>query len=594
MPKLAAMRYNRSSENNIHLIYLESGLVIHFMKLATKLTWMMLIVLLLVGSSIGFFGYHAAYKQIDEAAGIELVGCANITTGLIDPADISALAAGDTSKLSAIENRIGWIIQHKPIFKEAFILSLDGKVLAADQRFKDRGYKAGDTFYFSDEDKAMITTMKHSAYSKVYTYQGTSLKTGYGPIYQDHDPTKPIVALMAISFDGPLIQERTMDIIIQPFIISGSILIVAIIAAYLLIRRMTSPLTRLSGSVNTVAKGDLSREPLLLKSKDEIGTLARDFNEMTLNLRNLITQVNDTSMLVASSSQELSASAQETNRAGEHSVNVTIELADGAHTQLQNLEGSYKAVQDMSHFITEIADNADSAMNNAALNAQKARTGRESMDSTTSQMSVVSGSISDLSGIINTLGSHSKEIENIVATIASIAEETNLLSLNAAIEAARAGEEGRGFAVVAGSVRKLAERSAKSAGQIGELVSLIVNQMDKAGETMLRSTHEMTQGKEMIIAAGLSFSEIENSVSEMSSQSQQISATVRELALISDSLVVAIQNIVAVSNQTAEGAETLSASSQEQLAAMQEVESSATFLSSLAEKLQVLVENFKI
>ena len=578
----------------IHLIYLESGLVIQFMKLATKLTWMMLVVLLLVGSSIGFFGYQAAYKQIDEAAGIELVGCANITTGLIDPADISALAAGDTSKLSAIEERIGWIIAHKPIFKEAFILSLDGKVLAADQRFKDRGYKAGDTFYFSDEDKAMITEMKHSAYSKVYTYQGTSLKTGYGPIYQDHDPTKPIIALMAISFDGPLIQDRTMDIIIQPFIISGSILIVALIAAYLLIRRMTSPLTKLSGSVNVVAKGDLSREPLLLKSKDEIGTLARDFNDMTLNLRNLITQVNDTSMLVASSSQELSASAQETNRAGEHSVNVTIELADGAHTQLQNLEGSYKAVQDMSQFITQIADNADSAMNNAAINAQKARTGRESMDSTTSQMGVVSGSITDLSGIIQTLGSHSKEIENIVGTIASIAEETNLLSLNAAIEAARAGEEGRGFAVVAGSVRKLAERSAKSAGQIGELVSLIVNQMDKAGETMRRSTDEMTQGKEMIISAGHSFTEIETSVSEMSSQSQQISATVRELALISDGLVVAIQNIVAVSNQTAEGAETLSASSQEQLAAMEEVESSATFLSSLAEKLQVLVESFKI
>lgn len=555
---------------------------------------MMLIVLLLVGSSIGFFGYRAAYRQVDEAAGIELVGCANITTGLVDPADISALVSGDSSKVAAVEDRISWIINHKPIFKEAFILSLDGTVLAADKSFKERGYKAGDTFYFSDKDKEMITSMKHSAYSKVYTYQGTSLKTGYGPIYQDHDPTKPIIALMAINFDGPLIQTRTRDIIVQPFIIGASILVVAIIAAYLAIRRMVRPLTKLSSSVNNVAKGDLTREPLLFKSKDEIGTLARDFNEMTSSLRYLITQVNDTSMLVASSSQELSSSAQETNRAGEHSVNVTLELADGAHTQLDNLEGSYKAVQDMSRFITEIADNADSAMNNAASNALKARTGREAMDSTTSQMQVVSGSITNLSAIIDTLASHSKEIESIVSTIASIAEETNLLSLNAAIEAARAGEEGRGFAVVAGSVRKLAERSAKSAGQIGDLVSLIVNQMDKAGETMRRSTDEMQQGREMIMSAGQSFSEIEVSVSDMSSQSQQISETVRELALISDGLVTAIQNIVAVSNQTAEGAETLSASSQEQLAAMQEVESSAAFLSSLAEKLQVLVENFKI
>ncbi|AOK92120.1 methyl-accepting chemotaxis protein [Paenibacillus polymyxa] len=564
------------------------------MKLATKLTWMMFIILLLVGSSIGYFGYRTAYHQVDEAAGIELVGCANITTGLIDPADISALVSGDNSKLAAIENRIGWIVAHKPIFKEAFIISLDGKILAADANFKQRGYQAGDSFYFTDEDKKMITTMKHSAYSKVYTYEGTSLKTGYGPIYQDHDPTKPIVALMAINFDGSLIQERTLDIIVQPFIIGGSIFIVAILVVYLLIRHMVSPLTKLSASVNTITKGNLTHEPLLFKSKDEIGTLARDFNDMTMNLRNLITQVNDTSMLVASSSQELSASAQATNRAGEHSVNVTIELADGAHTQLENLEGSYKAVQDMSRFISDIASNADIAMNKAADNVQKARLGRESMDSTTSQMGVVSESIGDLSSIIHTLGSHSKEIENIVGTIASIAEETNLLSLNAAIEAARAGEEGQGFAVVAGSVRKLAERSANSATQISELISLIIAQMDKAGETMKRSTDEMMQGKELIISAGRSFSEIEVSISDMSSQSEQISATVRDLALISEGLVEAIQNTVMVSNHTAEGAKSLSASSEQQLAAMQEVESSAALLSSLAEKLQVLVENFKI
>ncbi|WP_340397511.1 methyl-accepting chemotaxis protein [Paenibacillus sp. FSL E2-0202] len=564
------------------------------MKLATKLTWMMFVVLLLVGSSIGFFGYRTAYKQVDEAAGIELVGCANITTGLIDPADISALLAGDQSKLEAVEDRIGWIVAHKAIFKEAFILSLDGKVLAADSSFQARGYKAGDTFYFPAEVKQHITESKHSSYSKVYTYEGTSLKTGYGPIYQDHDPSKPIVALMAINFDGSIIQDRTQDIIVQPFIIGASILVIAIVAAYLLIRRMISPLTKLSKGVNLVAQGDLTHNPILFNSKDEIGTLARNFNDMTQSLRLLITEVNETSMQVASSSEELSASAQETNRAGEYSVNVTIELADTANSQLQNMEGEYKSVQDLSHFITEIAGNADNAMNNAVSNANKARTGREAMDSTTQQMRVVSDSITDLALIIETLGGYSKEIENIVGTIASIAEETNLLSLNAAIEAARAGEEGRGFAVVAHSVRKLAERSAHSAAQIGQLVNIIVNQMDQAGETMKRSTEEMEHGREMIATAGQSFSEIEMSVSGMASQSQQISGTVRQLSLISDRLVTTLQNIVNVANQTASSAETLSASSEEQLAAMEEVESAAAFLSSLAEKLQILIERFKV
>ncbi|WP_025691643.1 methyl-accepting chemotaxis protein [Paenibacillus zanthoxyli] len=564
------------------------------MKLATKLTWMMLLVLLLVGSSIGFFGYRAAYNQLDEAAGLELVGCANITTGLVDPGQISALAAGDTSNLGEIEDKIGWIVAHKAIFKEAFILSLDGKILAADMNMKARGYKAGDSFYFSDEDKSMITKMKHSTYSKVYTYQGTSLKTGYGPIYQDNDPTKPIIALMAINFDGPLVKERTLDIIIKPFIIGASILVAAILIAYVLIRRMVSPLSKLSLAVNQVAHGNLTQELPANNSKDEIGTLTRDFNEMTGNLSRLITEVNETSLQVASSSQELSASAQETNRTGEHTVGVTIELAEGAQVQLRHLESSYQAVQEMSRFIDEIAQNADKAMNDAVKGADKARTGRDSMDSTTRQMTIMSGSIEDLSGIIHTLAGHSKEIESIVGTIASIAEETNLLALNAAIEAARAGEEGRGFAVVANSVRKLAERSGDSARQIGELLGLIVAQMDLAGETMDRSNVEMKQGTLMVANAGQAFSEIEGSVSGMAAQSQKVSETMRQLAEIADGLVEAIQSTVSVSNQTAANSESLSAASQQQLAAMQEVEASSAFLSSLADKLQRLVEQFKV
>lgn len=564
------------------------------MKLATKLTWMMLLVLLLVGSSIGFFGYRAAYNQLDEAAGIELVGCANITTGLVDPSQIAGLASGDTSNLNAIQDRIGWITGHKPIFKEAFILSLDGKILAADKNMQARGYKAGDSFYFSEKDKEMITSMKHSTYSKVYTYEGVSLKTGYGPIYQDHDPTKPIIALMAINFDGSLVQDRTLQILVQPFIVGAIILIIAILTAYILIRRMVSPLSKLSRSVNHVAHGDLMQESLVLNSKDEIGTLSRDFHEMKENLTRLITEVSDTSAHVASSSQQLSASAQETNRAGEHSVNITVELAEGAQAQLRHLESSYQAVQEMSRFIAEIAANADQAMSDAVSGAEKARLGRQSMDSTTSQMTIMSEQLTGLSGIIGTLAGHSKEIESIVGTIASIAAETNLLALNAAIEAARAGEEGRGFAVVAGSVRKLAERSGDSARQIGELLGLIIAQMDLAEETMNRSTVEMGHGTEMVAAAGSSFSELESAVTGMASQSREISDTVRQLTEIADGLVEAIQSTVSVSNQTAQGAESMSATSQEQLAAMQEIEASSAFLSSLADKLNGLVEQFKV
>lgn len=564
------------------------------MKLATKLTWMMLLVLLLVGSSTAFFGYRAAYKQVEEAAGIELVGCANITTGLLNPSDIAGLASGDSTKRNTIQKTIGWIVEHKPIFKEAFILSLDGTILAADSHLQKRGYKAGDPFYFSDMDKKMITGMKHSTYSNVYTYDGTSLKTGYGPIYQDHDPSKPIIALMAISFDGSIVQKRTMDVVLQPLLIGTVILIIAIAAAYLSIRRMTLPLTRLSQSVNRVAQGDLTQNPVLLDSKDEIGTLARDFNGMTHNLRLLITEVNDTSHQVAASSAELTASAQETNRAGEHNTTITLELSDGASAQLHHLEGGYQAVQDMSRLISEIAKMADTALTHSSTNAEKARTGRDVIDSATGQLMTMSGSMSMLSGIIHRLSGHSKEIESIAAVISSIAEETRLLSLNAAIEAARAGTEGRGFAVVAQSVRKLAERSAESSAQIGGLIQRIVGQMGRATEMMTHSNQEMEHSSALMDRAGTSFSEIEHSVSDMAEQSRQISSVVGQLADLASGLVTAIRDIVQVSNQTAASAESLSASFEQQLAAMEEVEASASILSALAEKLRCLVERFAV
>lgn len=570
------------------------------MRLATKLTWMMLVVLLLVGSSLGFFGYRAAFQQIDEAAGIELVGCANITTGLVQPEDIASLAAGDNSRLEAVENSINWINDHKPIFKEAFILSLDGTILAADDNMKSRGYKAGDAFYLDEQDRQRITDHQdgqhyhHSTYSKIYTYEGVSLKTGYGPIYEDHDPGKPIIALMAINFDGPLVQERTQEIILKPFLIGSVILVIAIAAAYLLIRRMVSPLSKLSASVNRVAQGDLSQEPIVLNGKDEIGKLSSDFNQMTASLRDIITEVNETSMQVAAASQELSASAQETNRAGEHSVNITIDLAEGAQVQLRKLESGYRSLQDMTRFIGEISDNAGRARSAADANADQARLGRNAMDSTANQIEIVGTGIATLSDIVNQLAEDSKEVANIAGTIAGLASETNLLALNAAIEAARAGEEGRGFAVVAGSVRKLAERSSQSAAQIGQLLDETLTQMDKVGELMAQSKEEMQHGGEMIRSADRSFAEIEGSTAGMAAQSGQISDTVAELSRIADGLVASLQSIVDLSNQTAEGSVSLSASAQQQLAAMEEVEASSAFLSSLADKLHVLVERFKI
>ncbi len=564
------------------------------MGFARKITAGIIGVLLLVSALIGFFSYQTAYRQVEESVGIETVGCANITTGLVDPGVIEQLAKGENSGLGALEERLNWTVNHKSLFKEVFILSLDGKILAADKNIKQRGYKAGDDFYFTADDHDMIMHSKHSVYTKVYTYDGVGLLTGYGPIYKDHDPAKEIVGLMAINFDASIIHERVWDILTLPFIVGGGVFLLAIVAVYLFIHRMVRPIEQLSRQVNLVAQGDLTVKPLSIASKDEVGTLSRDFGNMTVHLRQLISEVNETSMQVASSSQELSASAEQTGKASEQTVYITQELAEGAEKQLHSLEQSSTTLQEMSAFISRIVDTADHVSEEARISALAAKDGVSSIQLGVQQMNTIEDKIVNLSSNIEQLSNHTREIQNILDIITEIAAETNLLALNAAIEAARAGEHGSGFAVVASSVRKLAERSAESTKQISSLITFIINQMEATSDTMEVASHEVKLGAELVGNAGNSFLEIQRSTKNSADAVENISETFHQLSANSKLLVEAIEQLVVVANGTVDGTQTMSAASEEQLAAMQEVDASATFLSGLSERLHTLIDRFKV
>lgn len=564
------------------------------MGFAKKITAGIIAVLIIVSGLIGFFSYETAYRQVEESVGVETVGCANITTGLVDPAVIASLAQGDTSGLAALEDRLNWTVDHKALFKEVFIMSLDGKILAADQHLKARGYQAGDDFYFDEADRNMILDTKHSVYTKVYSYEGANLLTGYGPIYQDHDHTKEIVGLMVINFDASIIKERTWDIIALPFAIGGGVFLLAILVTYVFIHRMVRPLVKLSRSVNRVAEGDLSLNEAPLTSKDEVGKLSRDFSNMTASLRQLIAEVNDTSTQVAASSQQLSASAEETGQAGEQTVHIIQDLADGAEVQLQSLENSSAALQEMSDFIDQIVGKVDSVSSGANSSAEASKEGVTSMQLGVTQMNKVEDKIMALATSIDKLSGHSKEIQSIVDVITEIAAETNLLALNAAIEAARAGEEGRGFAVVANSVRKLAERSASSARQVSELITLIIQQMESTADTMSEATEEVKLGTNMVDQAGSSFEAIYQSNQSSAIAVEDVRKTIHQLSENAQVLVQSMEQLVHFANATVDGTQTISAASQEQLAAMQEVDTSATFLSGLSEKLHTLIDRFKL
>lgn len=564
------------------------------MGLASKITYSLIALLLVMGMILGIFSYQTAYEQVKTSAGVELVGCANITTGLVNPSDVEQLLQGNNAGLASMEQRLNWTVEHKSLFKEVFLLSLDGKILAADQNVKARGYQSGDNFYFDPVAQQMIKEQKHSMYSDVFTYDGVELMSGYGPIYKNNDSSQDIIAVMVINFDASILNERTWDTLSTPLMIGGGVLLATALLIYLLVHWMMRPITLLTAEVDRVTAGDLTIKSLPWTSKDEVGRLARSVETMVAQLREMITKVNDASLQVGSSAQELSASSEETSKASEQAVMIIQEMSDGAERQLQSLESGSATIQDMAAHLSRMTEHAHEAARIARQSSSFALTGGQSVALSNQQMNAMDARISELSTIIQSLTGFSAQINGILGVITSIAGETHLLALNATIEAQHAGEHGRSFGVIAQSVRQLSERSTASVKQIADIVSVVVQQMQLASEMMQTTSGEVVHGTELVRSAGEAFVAIEQSARQTETAIAEVAGAADHLLQRSDHLVQSMNELVEVADTTVDGAQSMSAASQQQLAAMQEVDASAAQLSELSGKLQQLIERFKV
>ena len=363
---------------------------------------------------------------------------------------------------------------------------------------------------------------------------------------------------------------------------------------WIITKSITKPLQRMQAFCQTLADGDLRDKPRQITSCDEMGLLADTMANMRTSLRMAFKQVSEAAEQVAAASQELTANAEQSSQALTQVAGSINTVAEGAENQLAAIDSTSDAVQQLSAGIEEASASSNEVADHSAETASKAEHGNAAVTKAIRQMGQIEQAVSTSAKIVSKLGDRSKEIGQIVDTISGIAGQTNLLALNAAIEAARAGEQGRGFAVVAEEVRKLAEQSQSATEQIAALISSIQNETDEAVGAMTNGTQEVQVGIEVVSTASKAFGEIAVLATNVSDQVKEIALSMKHMAGGSEKIVESVQTINEHSKTTVGESQMVSAATEEQSAAMQEVASSSHALATLAQNLQASVSHFRV
>lgn len=376
-------------------------------------------------------------------------------------------------------------------------------------------------------------------------------------------------------------------IIMAVAVVLGSI-IVSIISG-----RLTKPILMVAKRLKSVADGDLTVEEVKMKSKDEIGELSQDFNHMIKNMRTLISQVDLSTKQVASSSKELTLGAEHTSQATE---NITIsiqESAAGAQEQQMMLQRTTNSLEEISIGIQRIAESSSTIADSSVDAMELANIGGTAVEHTAKQMNLINKSVNETDVVMRMLDERSQQIGTMLIAITDIAKQTNLLALNASIEAARAGEEGRGFSVVAAEVRKLAEQSNQSSGQISTLIQDMRTDIEQSLKTLNRVKQDVDSGIQIANETEQQFNKIVGSTNFIAQQTEELASVTQQITASVQEITAGQEQVSNLALQAADNSQNIAASSEEQLASMEQITSLATTLSDMSQKLERLTIQFK-
>ncbi len=379
------------------------------------------------------------------------------------------------------------------------------------------------------------------------------------------------------------------------YIITGSIIAASVgTFAFFISKSISRPIKSAAEIAKKISEGDLGITIQESRSNDEIGILVNSQKQMVGNLKNVLSEVQNASQSVSASAQQLSSSGTELNSAVQQIASTVDQISRGSQSQAQRIEKSKQTAEELAKSMNELSISAKESVEISNRVGMLSENGTETAKEAGERMNKIIKVTNESAQKVKSLAGKTTEITAVLQVIKQIADQTNLLALNAAIEAARAGEAGRGFAVVADEVRRLAESSARSSDDIDAKLKQIQEYAQEVVGEIETSANEVNQGKMIIDSSLKTLHEIATNIKNVSETVKNLSDSAHEQLVKVKTVSSDTAEIAAVSEENASSTEEASAAIEEQTAQTHEISNAANQMADLASQLQSTTSKFKL